>query len=153
MKDFFDKAFNCFTYCILFKLGHMALSQFSKGFHDWQDFIWIDFELRNGTLRLNCTVDELSTTVNFIYPNDKLGYAFCTITNKTSSYCHCECKSTPTCRCNITQNIEQKTTSLLIKDDELTNMFGTYTCQHGFHSKSILADNCDMPSEVEGEFE
>ncbi|CAC5392026.1 unnamed protein product [Mytilus coruscus] len=116
-----------------------------------QDFICIDKDIRSGRLQLSCTVDRLTANIDFKFPNKILGFAFCiapTPFTKETGDCDCKCMSTSTCECMITQDIDTKTTTLVIKDVELTKMFGTYKCEHGSYSKSISVDNSDIISKV-----
>lgn len=77
-------------------------------------------------------------------PDKSWGFAFCiaptSLTKETGPTCECECYLTDTCGCNITQNVDKKTTTFVIEDSnlKLTQMTGKYECQHGSYSKSTI---------------
>lgn len=90
-------------------------------------------------ITLNCTVTTLFSGIDFTYPNKNYGHAYCIVPGISGdTQCNCSCYSTLTCKCNITQNISTKTTTLQIMDTNMTGMFGWYTCAHGSYKTSTL---------------
>ncbi|CAG2196985.1 unnamed protein product [Mytilus edulis] len=59
-------------------------------------------DITGGMLRLNCTVLRLTANINFKYPNENFGFAFCKapseLTAETGPTCDCGCNATSTCR-------------------------------------------------------
>lgn len=131
--------------------GHTYLSFFQiffSGFIDGKEYMCMEKVIKDGVLQLNCTVGRITSTIKFKYPNENFGFAFCKaptdLTTDNSPICSCECNATSTCKCNITQDILKRTTTLMIVDSELTKMLGAFTCEHGPYSKSIEVDNLNV---------
>lgn len=110
-----------------------------------QEILCIENDLTYEKLQVKCTVDQLIYNVDIIYPSATFGFAYCvaptSLTKETGETCFCKCLVSPNCKCNLTQNLDTKATTLVIEGSDLNKMNGTFLCQHGSYSKSININN------------
>lgn len=115
-----------------------ALGSYKKSIIVSKPVLRLETEVNDTMIKLNCGTDELTSRIYFVFPNNNLGHGYCNAPKPSYQPCNCSCSSMSACECEITQDTATKTTTLQIRDNDLTNMFGLYTCVHGFHNKSAM---------------